>query len=230
MRDDYARRGNPTKASAVNKLLARIKKHEVRGTGVPTSARRAVEWQEYLNVLIAIHSIFSNKQTAMIRLLCILTLQWQFIAHIDDCMNLSSSNLLFNYSAPYTLYVKMFWSKNIQTEKESPTQIMLASMDAIVCPLLSLAVYMETVGMEGRLLFGCSGKTAANLLKQVYSSSLFTSQCPGMLGTHSMRKGPATFASCFGCQKDWINQHGCWRGGKQQIDSYIDIFQPYPDA
>ena len=228
--DDLALRGNPSKSSAVNKVIKKVKRHEVRGTGVPTNARRAVEWQEYLNVLIATRIIFSNKQTAMIRLLAILTLQWQFIARIDDCMKLSTTTVLLNYSAPFTLYIKMVWSKNIRSERESPTQIMFASMDPIVCPLLNLAVFMETVGTEGGLLFGRSAKTAANFLKQVYSSPLFTSQRPGKLGTHSMRKGPATYASRFGCQKDWINQRGRWRGGKQQVDTYIDVFQPYPDA
>ena len=228
--DDLAMRGNPTKSSAVNKVIATVKKHEVRGSGVPSNARRAVEWQEYLNVLIATRIIFSNKQAIMIRLLAMLTLQWQFIARIDDCMKLSTTTVLFNYSAPYTLYIKMVWSKNIRSERESPTQIMFASMDPIICPLLHLAVLMETVGTEGGHLFGRSPKTAANFLKQVYSSSFFTSQRPGKLGTHSMRKGPATYASRFGCQKDWINQRGRWRGGKQQVDTYIDVFQPYPDA
>lgn len=99
--DDLAHRGNPTKSSAVNKLIAGVKKHEVRGTGVATNAHRAVEWQEYLNVLIATRVIFSNKPAAMIRLLAILTLQWQFIARIDDCMRLATTTVLYNYSAPY---------------------------------------------------------------------------------------------------------------------------------
>jgi len=95
---------------------------------------------------------------------------------------------------------------------------------------LNLAVMMETVGTEGGMLFGRSHKTAANHLKQVYSSSFFSSTRPGKLGTHSMRKGPATFASRFGMPKDWIKQRGRWRGKKEQVDTYIDGFQPYPDA
>ena len=228
--DDLAHRGNPTKSTAVNKVIAEIKKHEVRGTGVPTSARRAVEWMEYIDFLTATRHVFSSKPDVMIRLLAILTLQWHFIARIDDCMQLATTTVLYNYSAPFTLYIKMVWSKNIRTERESPTQILLAAMNPLVCCLLNLAVMMETVGTEGGMLFGCSHKTAANHLKQVYSSSFFSSTRPGKLGTHSMRKGPATFASRFGMPKDWINQRGRWRGKKQQVDSYIDVFQPYPDA
>ena len=229
--DDVAHRGNPTKSTAVNKVIVEIKKHEVRGTGVPTSARRAVEWQEYIDVLTATRRIFSSgNPDAMIRLLAILTLQWHFIARIDDCMQLATTTVLYNYSAPFTLYIKMVWSKNIRSERESPTQILLAAMNPLVCCLLNLAVMMETVGTEGSMLFGGSHKTASNHLKQVYSSPFFSSTRPGKLGTHSMRKGPATFASRFGMPKDWINQRGRWRGKKQQVDTYIDVFQPYPDA
>ena len=228
--DDLAQRGNPTKSSGVNKVIVEIKQHEVRGTGVPTSARRAVEWQEYIDVLTATRQVFSNRPATMVRLLALLTLQWHFVARLDDCMRLALTTVLFNYSATYTLYIKMVWSKNIRTERESPTQILLAAMNPLVCALLNLAVMMETVGVEGGMLFGRSHKTASNNLKQVYSSSLFSSTRPGKLGTHSMRKGPATFASRFGMPKDWINQRGRWRGKKQQVDQYIEVFQPYPDA
>jgi hypothetical protein len=228
--DDLAHRGNPTKSSAVNKVIVDIKKHEVRGTGVPTNARRAVEWQEYIDVLTAARSVFADKPDAMFRLLAIMTLQWHFIARIDDCMKLSTNTVLYNYSAPFILYIKMAWSKNIRSERESPTQILLAAMNPLVCTLLNLAVMMETVGVEGRSLFGRSQKTASNNLKQIYLSSHFTSVRPGKLGTHSMRKGPATFASRFGLPKDWINQRGRWRGKGQQVDTYIEVLQPYPDA
>ena len=105
--DDIAQRGNPTRSAAVNKVIVEVKKHEVRGTGVPTSARRAVEWQEYIDVLTATREVFSNRPDAMIRLLAILTLQWHFIGRIDDCMQLATTTVLYNYCAPYTLHLKM---------------------------------------------------------------------------------------------------------------------------
>ena len=230
--DDVSGRGNPTKSSAVNKFISKVKKHEVRGTGVASQARRAVEWEEFINVLIATREVFSTpgKERAMIFLLAVLSFQWQLIARIDDIMQLATSTILFNYRDPFTLHIKMCWSKNIRTERQSPTQILFPAMDPIVCPLLNIAILMEMVCSEGGLLFGKTNKTAANLLKQVYGSHFFTSQRPGKLGTHSMRKGPATFAARFGCHKDWINQRGRWRGGAQQVDTYIDVFQPYPDA
>jgi hypothetical protein len=56
--DDLAHQGNPTKLMAVNKVIVKIKKHEVQGTGVPTSARCAVEWMEYNDFLTATHHTF----------------------------------------------------------------------------------------------------------------------------------------------------------------------------
>ncbi len=48
--------------------------------------------------------------------------------------------------------------------------------------------------------------------------------------THSFCKGSATYASRFGLPRDWVNLRGCWRGKKKQLDTYIDVDQPYPDA
>ncbi|KAL3772556.1 hypothetical protein ACHAWU_006754 [Discostella pseudostelligera] len=230
--DDVTKIGNPTKSRAANKVIEVVKKHEVQGTGKPSNARRAVEWDEFKNVLAATREFYSSRhrEEVMILLLTILTIQWQFIGRIDDMMRLATSTVLFNSDHPFTLYIKMCWSKNIRTERDSPTQILFASMDPAVCPLLHLAVMMEAVGTAGGLMFGRTNKTAANLLKQVYESPLFTSQKPGKLGTHSIRKGPATFASRCGMPKEWINQRGRWRGRKQVVDRYIDVFQPYPDA
>jgi hypothetical protein len=119
-------------------------------------------------------------------------------------------------SAPFTLYIKIVWSKNIQSERKSPTQIQLTKMNPLMCCLLNLAVMLETVGMEGGMLFGCSHKTASNNLRQIYSGSFFISMQPGKLGTQSMHKCPAMLASHFGMPKDWINQHSHWRGGNSK--------------
>ncbi len=108
----------------------------------------------------------------MIFLLAVLTLQWQLIARINNIMQLAMSTLLINYREPFTLHIKMCWSKIFRTERQSPTQILFASMDPIVCPLLNISILMETVGSEGGgLIFGKTNKTAANLLKQVYQSA-----------------------------------------------------------
>ncbi|GMF34632.1 unnamed protein product [Phytophthora lilii] len=55
-----------------------------------------------------------------------------------------------------------------------------------------------------------------------------TAQCN--LGTHSLRKGAATYSSRCGVQKDYLNRRGQWRTRKAIVDVYIDNNQPLPDA
>ncbi len=52
----------------------------------------------------------------------------------------------------------------------------------------------------------------------------------GLLGTHSICKGVASYAARFGICKDWISTRGRWRGKKQHVDTYIEMLLPYPDA
>ena len=51
-----------------------------------------------------------------------------------------------------------------------------------------------------------------------------------MVGSHSLRKGPSTYASRYGLLRDWISLRGRWRGSKKQVDTYIDVDVPFPDA
>jgi hypothetical protein len=58
-------------------------------------------------------------------------------------MKLQFQNILSNTSNNFTLHAKLSWSKNIREERDSPMQIMLASMDDRICILLNLAIYLE---------------------------------------------------------------------------------------
>ena len=89
----------------VNKLPRKVKKYDVRGTGVPTNAHHTIEWQEYLNVLIATCIIFYNKQAAMIWLLAILTLQGQFVVYIANDIGIRSIILIAMASLEEEPYV-----------------------------------------------------------------------------------------------------------------------------
>ncbi|RHY19920.1 hypothetical protein DYB32_010143 [Aphanomyces invadans] len=52
----------------------------------------------------------------------------------------------------------------------------------------------------------------------------------GNLGTHSIRKGAATYCAKCGVSKDHIELRGRWSGHKKQVDTYIDIERSFPDA
>ena len=162
--DDITQKGNPTRSKAVHHMIQKVKVHEVRGTGVKLNSHRAVDREEFVNVLVAVREIYSqSKEYSMLIALSVLTLQWQLIGRIDDIMQLRTSTVLFNVRDSFTLHIKMSWSKNIRTEVQSPTQLLLAAMDPIICPLLNLAVFIEMFGGHGGLMFDRAKKTTINL-------------------------------------------------------------------
>ena len=67
-------------------------------------------------------------------------------------------------------------------------------------------------------------------LEEIITDPAFKDLVKGLLGTHSFRKGPATYASRCGVARDIVNGRGRWRRNRKQVDVYIDIWLPYPDA
>lgn len=49
--DPIRKEGNPTRSDEVNDLIKRVIRFEVRREGVESNARRAIEYDEYLNLL-----------------------------------------------------------------------------------------------------------------------------------------------------------------------------------
>jgi hypothetical protein len=138
--DDVRREGNPTKSIAVNALIKRVMKFEVRKQGVESQARRPVEYSEFLNLLNVVRTHQRYRTADRYRLGSILTLQWHIIGRVDDMMKLQFENISFNPSLPFTLICQVTWSKNITEEREAPRQLVVGSMDEHLCVLLNLAV------------------------------------------------------------------------------------------
>ena len=105
-------------------------------------------------------------------------------------------------------------------------------MDPLICPLLNLAAWLEGGEDSGPLLFCAhrSNRFVSSVIQTIFNSNLFHSMKEGLLGMHSLRKGAASYAACFVIVRDWIMCHGRWRGKKRQVDTYIKIDLPYPDA
>ncbi len=166
-------------------------------------------------------------------LTAVFCLQWQIIGQIDDVMKLAKSTLLFNPREPSTFNIKLNWSKNIREERDCPTQIVFGAMDPLVCPLLNLAIWLEGGDNHGLLLFGSyqTNSAMSSLLDKIFSSELFLRvRAVWLLGTHSICKGAVSYAAYFGMLRDWICSRGRWRMKKQQVDTYIEMMLPYPDA
>ena len=170
--------------------------------GVASRARRPVEWEEFALLLVLVRHMYALSPLMLV-MLGVLTIQWQLIGRIDDVMKLDKSTIRPNMQYPFTLLIKMCWSKNIREERESPIQVLFGSMDPLICPLLNLAAWLEfgDAATSEKLFGSRSNRSVSNILGRVFSSSLFRAVRPGPLGTHSIRKGAATFASRFGIPK-----------------------------
>ena len=119
-------------------------------------------------------------------------------------------------------------------------------MDADFCVLLALGCYLECrfsshqQGPQGRnFLFGESdaedepiriNERYQRILRKVWKEDDFqelVAQVGGSVGTHSIRKFPATWAGEHGTSQDHIEIRGRWKGGKngRTVNRYINVEQ-----
>jgi hypothetical protein len=104
--DDIYQRVNPTRSGAVNAVITKVKKYEVRREGVASAARRPLEWEEFYLLLALVRHLYADSDVCFL-LAAVFCLQWQIIGGIDDVMKLAKSMVLFNRCQPSTLCVKM---------------------------------------------------------------------------------------------------------------------------
>jgi hypothetical protein len=238
--NEVTQAGNPTKSSEIIDRIKKVKKEEVRKTGKKSSARRPLEHREFKQSL----AILERDPDPIKRFLapCVNKVQYNLIARLDDAMELEFEDIKPNLHFPFSLLVHMCWSKNVNEERDAGEQILLGSMRREYCILLALAMYLEVWigsgnGMLGTLLFNIveddpkkSKKRVADIMAEVYKHRDFERIKEGPVGTHSVRKLPATHARRFGCSRDDTDHRGRWRRKKRQSDDYVDMVLPYPDA
>ena len=240
--DDITSIGNATKSKLVNDCIKKVKKCEVRHQGVESKARRPLEWREFIAILEELKKRASKEKTNCEKrkfILCraLFALQWHMISRMDDMCHLSFDNITNNPSFAFALCLKLRWSKNIQEEREAPQQIILGAMDPRLCVLLTLAAYIEfcykSRQVEGSgFVFGDikrTQKVLRTVLQGVMSEEGIASGL-GLIGTHSFRKGPATYASRCGLSREVISKRGRWKNRARMVDVYIDMNVPLPDA
>ena len=233
--------GNPTRSVEVNDLIKRVKKKEVRKLGKPSEARRALEPEEFEQLIQLIEENPDEKRYLM---LALNRFQFHMIARVDDTAKFYVEDLKPNQQFTFTLLAKMCWSKNVQDERDAPDQIVIGAMDRRYCPLLGLAVHLETwiasgEGATNKFVFGFAGSedpkknkaTAKHFLAaHVFGAPAFHRVSPGNIGTHSTRKYAATFARRNGCSRDDTDSRGRWKKRQRQVDTYIEPTLPFPDA
>ena len=231
--------GNPTRSVEVNNLIKEVKKKEVRKQGKASSARRPLQPPEFEATLEKLNELLDIKRKYMIP--TAVKFQFHMVARLDDTCRFEEVDLKPNSQFPFALLAKMSWSKNVQEERDAPDQIVLGAMDRRYCILLALGIYLEVwlasgAGFANRFLFGDSDdpettkKFVYEVLKnEVWDLEGFQRLADGPVGTHSVRKFPATFARRCGCSKDDVDSRGRWRK-RRVVDRYIDVNLPFPDA
>jgi hypothetical protein len=247
--NEQTRSGNPTRSTAVNDLIKAVKKQEVRKEGKKSSARRPMALVEF----VAMIERFRNDPLDLCKhtLAAYFIFQCNMVARVDDVAHFRFEDLTASVEYPFTLQSKMCWSKNVLEERDAPEQIIFGANDPTFCVLLALGIHLEHGLLSGRLgggqdeedvdededearqsplLFGINKNTASRRLMAVIQDESFPRTLPGLLGTHSLRKFPATYARRNGCGRDDLDVRGRWKNKKRQVDTYIGVLLPYPDA
>ncbi|CAJ1935012.1 unnamed protein product [Cylindrotheca closterium] len=204
---------NPTRHSSVHEVIADVKKAEARHQGRSSQATRPLreaKFRKSLEMLKRKSDWNSQYKYSIMSL-------WQFtiIARTDNIVHFEVTHPRGNPKFPFTLKLKVFWSKNINEERQCPDQILLGSMDDDICILINLSIYLELYleqFPQAVLLFTedleLANDAATERLKARYRSALTStwntaefksvideSDYGLKIGTHSQRKLPATYAS-----------------------------------
>jgi hypothetical protein len=245
--NNRAQSGNPTRSVLVNEFVRSIKKKEVRKQGAPSQARRALLAAEYESIIRILRSSNDNVH----RYLCpaFHIIQFNMIARVDDTAHIRLESIVSHHDHAYCLLARMNWSKNVNEERDAPWQIMFGAMNSLYCPILALAIHLETwfaspIGSTpaNTFLFGIGGDDETkgpkqtsqiiyNTLKElVFNHEEFRAVVVGNIGTHSFRKFPATLARKKGASRDDVDLRGRWRSKARVSDVYIDIDLPHNDA
>ena len=125
--------GNPTMSVAVNALIKRIKKDEVRKRGKPSNAKRDLKRPEYRKTLRLLEAHPDSNRK--FRIPCMMKMQFHIIGRADDISNQETVDIRqHDKFKAFALQTKVSWSKNVMEERACPDQILLAAMDAdFVC-------------------------------------------------------------------------------------------------
>ena len=128
--------------------------------------------------------------------------QFHMIGRLDDVFRFRSDDITRNIEFPFALKSKMRWSKNVLEERDAPDQIILGAMDPSFCPLLGIAMHLELLMRLGAVgvnsddpsLFKVRKQKMSGLFRDLSNEPTFPHISDGKIGTHSIRKLPATYA------------------------------------
>ena len=118
------------------------------------------------------HEMFKRQRDISHRFLypCILVTQYNLIGRVDDCCELSVTDIRGHPQFPFAIKTKVRWSKNVLEERDCPDQIFLAAGDPVFCQHLNLGLHMEYYLRQfptAHYLFTEEPKTNKNAVKNL---------------------------------------------------------------
>ena len=240
--------GNPTRSQAVNDMIKKVKRFEVRKQGKASSARRPLTTAE---IKAALHEL-RNSDDIEIKygIPALLCFQFHVIGRVDDCCKWYRSNLATHDQYPgKAARFRLAWSKNVTDERDAPWQHLFGAMDWVFCTLLHVGLWLEifhtiTPGAsDGPFVFSFTDDTTSDheTIARKSKNRLYRILAPilkaigleannGPVGSHSIRKLAATFARLMGISKDDKDTRGRWKGRKRVSDVYDDVQLDFVDA
>jgi hypothetical protein len=236
--------GNPTRSRPVNDVIKGMKQAEVRNQGKASCAKRDLKRPEFRKTMRILERDGGGNIDLTMKAPTMMKTQFHLIGCTDEITNMETQYLCsHNKFKDFALQTKVSWSKNVLEERECPDQIMLACADPDFCIQLALACWIETQLKENhgdaKYLFGHHndedepdrmnvwyGRTLKNAWKDPEFQELMRT-FKGSLGTHSLRKFPATWATENGCNQTQVETCGRWKGKKNGhiVNVYISVEQ-----
>jgi len=232
----------------VNDLVKAVRLAQVRNKGKKSCAKRDLKRPEFRKTMRILERDGTGIDMTM-KAPTMMKTQFHLIGRTDDVTNMETKHLRsHNKFRDFALQTKVSWSKNVLEERGCPDQIMLGCADPDFCILLALACWIETRLTENhgdaKFLFGHHndehepdringwyGRTLKNAWKDPEFQEIFRSY-GGSIGTHSLRKFPATWATENGCNQSQVETRGRWKGKKNGhvVNVYISVQQLPTDA
>ena len=158
--------GNPTRSQAVNDMIKRVEKFEVRGEGSPSRARRPLKEAEFRAVMTGLKG--KDDINSKYGIPALLAFQFHLIGRVDDCCKWKRQNLgTHDVHSDKSGKARLSWSKNVREERNAPWQHLFGCMDHIFCVILNLGLWLEVFhrsvpnGCVRPMVFGFSDKEDA---------------------------------------------------------------------
>jgi len=245
---EVTKKGNPTRAAVINKLLRAMKKMEAARRGKPSMARRSFIPKEFEKIVTLAENHEDPEVGACLP--SYMTFQLHMIARLDDTAKFRLPDLKgFRQYPDLGCTAKLCWAKNCMEERDAPTQVLFGARNWRYCTLQHLGMWLElhyelNPDDDNEFIFGLKGKSdpdeikdsVAYYLRLLLKSEEFTLDPADLVdddrdtGSHSTRKLAVNLSRGNGRNKDETDHRGRWKGSDRQQDQYADTTIPYVDA